>query len=251
MPNKISNIQGKRFGKLIVLSMNPIRQGGLVAWDCLCDCGNKATYVGATLRYKQANSCGCLRREVQVTHGLSHTKSYASWSGMMRRCYDEEDQDYCNYGARGIRVCRRWHKFVNFYEDMGDRPAFELTLERIDVNGNYEPSNCKWATWLEQANNKRPFSKQHIQNMRHPKKKGYKQSEGHKEKRVAAYSETMLNKKENRIRELLKLFPNHKTQLVGIAKQAGISLDIMKNLMQTALELGLAERLSSRYWQLK
>lgn len=104
-------------------------------------------------------SCGCFNRERSreqlTTHGKSKTKTYKTWDCMKQRCYNPNDNNYPNYGGRGIRICDRWlESFTNFYDDMGDRPKHK-TIDRIDVDGNYEPGNCKWATPKEQCNNTR------------------------------------------------------------------------------------------------
>ena len=92
---------------------------------------------------------------MKKTHGMAGTPEYFAWYDMMRRCYKEYRTDYKYYGGRGIQVCSRWHSFENFYADMGN--AEGLTLDRIDVNGNYEPSNCKWSTMSEQVKNRRSW----------------------------------------------------------------------------------------------
>lgn len=109
---------------------------------------------GAALRV--AKSCGCQRSEAAKTHGLSGTRIYNAWQNMTRRCYDKKNTHYKHYGGRGITVCDRWrHSFENFLEDMGKTYDKKLELDRIDFNGNYELSNCRWATETEQANNSR------------------------------------------------------------------------------------------------
>ena len=128
------------------------------AWLCRCDCGNNTIATTARLRGGLKDSCGCLgkkRHALSVTtHGLSKTVTYRRWVGMRRRCSDPEVAGYANYGGRGITVCARWSKFENFLDDMGACPK-GLTLDRVDSNGHYEPSNCRWVSPLEQHRNTR------------------------------------------------------------------------------------------------
>lgn len=146
---------GKKFGKLTIIEEYKQRdKHGKIVYKCLCDCGNYHDAVGVDLRKGNIKSCGCLRGNM---HGKTRTRLYNTWSHMKQRCYNEKDPHYPDYGARGIVVCDEWKDdFTNFYSWAMDNNYQEnLTIDRIDVNGNYEPDNCRWATKKQQNENKR------------------------------------------------------------------------------------------------
>lgn len=148
--------EGARFGELTIVGMAP-RRGTNKFVYCTCSCGNPETievFIG-NLGRGHTTSCGCVFREVITKHGLTNTLEYRVRTYMIQRCYNKNHDSYSDYGGRGITVCERWLESVeNFIEDMGKCPE-GLTLERIDVNGNYCPENCKWETASNQGYNKR------------------------------------------------------------------------------------------------
>jgi hypothetical protein len=153
----IVNIKNVRFGRLTALRPATWRHRRLL-WECRCDCGKTLVVDGNNLRRGHTRSCGCFSRESlrrrMTTHGKRRTAEYSVWRDMWTRCTNPNGKFYQHYGGRGIRVCNRWKRFENFLSDMGLRPD-GLTLERKNTNGNYTPSNCKWATRLEQNRNRR------------------------------------------------------------------------------------------------
>lgn len=141
---------GEQFGFYTVIEpKNPIQLCGL--WLCKCKCGNERYVNKFNLIRGKAKSCGC-----RINHGHVGTRTYNSWGAMKKRCLNPNSEVYHNYGGRGIKICQRWiDSFYDFLADMGECPSKNHTLERIDTNGNYEPSNCKWDTYKAQGNNKR------------------------------------------------------------------------------------------------
>lgn len=146
----IIDLTGQRFGKLTVIRDDG-RKWGQVYWLCECDCGNITHVSSRCLRLGQSKSCGCLVR----THGLSGTPEHRTWIRIHQRCYNPHNDNYAEYGGRGIVVDSRWSTFEQFYADMGPKPSSNHSIERMNVNGNYGPDNCCWATPMEQARNRR------------------------------------------------------------------------------------------------
>lgn len=121
-----------------------------------CECGKEFKCEGVMVFNRSIRSCGCFKRSgLNKTHGLTNTPEYQIWASMIQRCVNPNDESYVNYGGRGIKVCDRWLDFDNFLMDMGNRTNPEYTLERIDVNGDYEPYNCIWDTRIVQSRNQR------------------------------------------------------------------------------------------------
>ena len=145
---------GDRYGRLVVVGRAENSKQKKAMWVCLCDCGNKSVVSGTHLRNNHSTSCGC--RKGLRTHGMSDTRSHIAWLNMKQRCLNVTGRDYKDYGGRGITICPEWvSSFEAFYRDMGDSPE-GLSLDRINNDGGYSLANCRWATAIEQANNKRP-----------------------------------------------------------------------------------------------
>ena len=158
MPKKIE-MTGRKFGRLTVLREASKRISNRVTWECLCDCGNIKMATALSLRNGHTQSYGCLSIEMTIgrstTHGMpKKSRAYKSWDYMLSRCRNKKDSGYKYYGGRGIKVCDRWLNFENFFKDMGECPP-TLTIERINNNGDYEPSNCYWTSRAMQSRNQR------------------------------------------------------------------------------------------------
>ncbi len=163
------NLTGDKYGRLTVIRLQS-SSGRRSIWKCRCDCGQTKSVNSVGLRRGTTKSCGCLWREngvlsghKRVTHGATigakRTTEYISWASMVNRCTNKNNKDWGYYGGRGIKVCHRWRtSFPTFLSDMGQKPSSELTIERLNNNGNYKPSNCCWATRQTQAENKRAYA---------------------------------------------------------------------------------------------
>lgn len=147
---QINNITGQRFNSLTAIKLANKKP---VKWECICDCGKIIIISYSHLSTGHTKSCGCSRRKPK-THGKALTREYSIWNAMIQRCSNKNTKSYKYYGGRGISVCKRWLNFESFFKDMGFRPTDKHQIDRIDNDGNYEASNCHWATQKEQARNK-------------------------------------------------------------------------------------------------
>lgn len=162
--SKLIDLTGQKFGRLTVAERaeNGVRKNGssYTRWLCKCDCGKELIVDGGNLKKGHSKSCGCYAREqiikTHTTHGQKKSRLYVIWRGMKSRCANPKTNRYKNYGGKGIKVCDEWlHDFKAFYDwSMSHGYADNLTLDRIDANGNYEPLNCRWVTIKEQENNR-------------------------------------------------------------------------------------------------
>lgn len=152
--NRISMESGMRIGRwTIIRSLGKVR--GNERFECVCDCGKNGAPYRVSLAAGKSLSCGCLQRERVTKHGLWRSSEFKIWQGMRQRCENESDKSYQHYGGRGIKVCDRWLVFENFLADMGKRPGAGYSLDRYpNRDGNYEPSNCRWATAGQQSRNR-------------------------------------------------------------------------------------------------
>lgn len=171
------DLTGKTFGRLTVLREAPKNRSATGRsqrmWLCRCSCGNEKVVFGEKLRQGRTLSCGCLHEDIiktardQTTHGESRSRLHTVWAGMLKRCRNPRHHQYANYGGRGISVCPEWYSYEAFQDwamSSGydpEAPRGVCTLDRIDVNGNYEPSNCRWVDMKVQASNRRAPRRNH------------------------------------------------------------------------------------------
>lgn len=174
MSKLFKDVCGQRFGRLTALyRLHNYKKSNCSYWLCVCECGNLIEVRLNTLTSGDTKSCGCLQKEVasktHKKHGLSRDKIYQTYYHMKNRCYNRDSQAYSNYGGRGIKVCDEWlNDFKSFY-DWATSNGYQdnLTIDRIDVNGNYEPNNCRWVDMKTQSNNKRTTAYYIINNKKH------------------------------------------------------------------------------------
>jgi hypothetical protein len=156
---KFHNVTGQKFNRLTAIEYVGRDEQGATLWRCRCECGSITIARTSQLKNNGKKSCGCLNTEqirlTRRTHGHRHTSVYNIWRNMIQRCKPSSADRFKYYAGRGIRVCKRWRTFENFLADMDGMPTPQHSIERINNDGDYEPSNCRWATATEQGSNKR------------------------------------------------------------------------------------------------
>jgi hypothetical protein len=162
---KIKDLTNVKFSRLTALKIDHFGEGNKAYWLCKCDCGKEKVVCGSSLSANAVKSCGCLQKEMikkaNKKHGKSHSRLHYIWMAMKERCYNKNNKDYIRYGGRGIEICDEWRNDFQVFYDWATSNGYEetaefgkFTIDRIDVNGNYIPSNCKFSTIKEQCNNK-------------------------------------------------------------------------------------------------
>ena len=168
---KLIDLTGQRFGRLVVVERAGSTQRGQATWLCRCDCGNETAVVANSLRRGNTNSCGCIHSELlssrNYKHGKRHSRLYGVWLGMKERCYNPKHNRYHRYGGRGIAVCDEWRDNFNAFYEWSvangydeNAPYGECTIDRIDVDSDYCPENCRWVDLLTQRNNRSEIRKE-------------------------------------------------------------------------------------------
>jgi len=166
--SRVHDLTGKKFHRYLVIERATSAGKGHVLWKCQCECGTVKVVKGTHLTTGETKSCGCYGKEENarrgITHGMSRRHSigiapeYYAWARMIQRTENPQATSFRDYGGRGITVCAEWRaSFEAFYAYIGPRPSAQHSLDRINVNGNYQPGNVRWATAKEQANNRRPY----------------------------------------------------------------------------------------------
>ena len=164
--NNINDLTNKKFGRWTVIKISHTKKkrnssSSEVYWLCQCECGTQKVLSGYVLKRGISKSCGCLQKELikrrSTKHGMKNTRLYRIWHGIKGRCLNSKDKAYPLYGGRGVTICKEWQdNFMNFYDwAINNNYSDKLTLDRINCNGNYEPSNCRWTTMKEQQRNRR------------------------------------------------------------------------------------------------